>query len=126
MFKPAFLAAAALLPPALLAAAPLAAAPGGDIGTMPIGYYVCEVPGTVDGPAANRLPAEDFQITGASSYQAASGRGSYLLTGSSFTMTSGPRNGERFLRQSEGFLRKLGADGQPGPVRCVRRNQNND
>ena len=121
MFKPVYLTAMALL-----VAGPVAAAPGGDIGTMPIGTYVCEVPGTADGPAANRLPGEDFQITSASTYQAGGARGSYLLTGTSFTMTSGPRNGAQYVRQSEGFLRKLGPDGQPGPIRCVRRNQNND
>ena len=93
---------------------------------MPTGHYACELPGEPTGPAARRITEQDFRVTGASSYQADGATGSYLLTGTSFVMTSGPRNGDRYLRQSEGFLRKIGPDGTPSLLRCIKRNPNND
>jgi hypothetical protein len=110
---------------ALALAAPATAAPGGDIDTMPIGDYVCELPGDATGPAGRRVAEEDFTIVTASSYRAGEAMGSYLLTGDQLTMTSGAHQGKRYRRQSEGFVRMIGADGQAGDLRCVRQTRNN-
>ena len=40
-------------------------------------------------------------------------------------MTSGPRQGTRYRRVSENFLRKLNPDGSDSPLRCVRGVPNN-
>lgn len=109
--------------PLMLLAAPALAAPGGRLGTLEQGAYLCELPGDATGPAGLRRPAEDFRIANASSYQTVAGRGSYLLTGQIAVMTSGPKRGERFRREGSGFLRKIAADGTVGPLRCVRRDQ---
>ena len=108
-----------------LLAGPVAAAPGGDIETMPIGDYVCELPGDVTGPAGVHVPGEDFTVVTASSYRAGTEMGSYLLVGDQLTMTGGPLLGKRYRRQSEGFVRKLDDRGNPGDLRCVRRKRNN-
>lgn len=115
--------AAALLMTAL--AVPLAAAPGGGIATMPIGTYVCELPGDAAGPAGKHVPEADFSIVSASSYQAGTAMGAYLLTGDRLTMTSGPRRGQRYHRLSTGFLRLIGPDGKDSDLRCVRQTRNN-
>ena len=121
------LAFAAVLAAAISAAspAPLSAAPGGELDTLPIGDYICELPGNVIGPAGLRVPEEDFTVVTASSYRAGGVLGSYLLTGEQLTMTGGPHRGKRYKRLSTGFVRKLDAAGTPGDLRCVRRNPNN-
>jgi len=115
--------AAALL--ACLPAVPSRAVPGGEIGTLPLGNYVCELPGDAAGPWRIRVPEEDFTVINASSYRAGGMRGSYLLTDDSVVMTSGPLNGKQYYRQSYGFLRLVGADGKPGKLRCVLSTRNN-
>ncbi len=109
----------------LLLAAPLAAAPGGDLETLPIGDYQCELPGDVTGPAGLRVPDEDFTVVNASSYSAGGAMGSYLLAGENLTMTGGPLRGKRYKRMSAGFVRLIDAAGKPGDLRCVRRKPNN-
>lgn len=108
----------ALLP--VLLAGPALAAPGGRIGTLQRGHYQCELPGDATGPAGLRVPDEDFSVINASSYETPSGRGTYLYTGHTVTMTGGPKQGERFKRISSAFLRKIGADGTFEPLRCIR------
>ncbi len=115
--------AAALL--AALPAAPSRAVPGGEIGTLPLGFYVCELPGDAAGPWRIRVPEEDFTIISASNYRANGVRGSYLLTNDNVVMTSGPFDGKRYHRQSHGFLRLIGDDGEPGKLRCVLSTRNN-
>ena len=110
---------------ALLLAGPVTAAPGGDMETLPIGDYVCELPGDATGPAGLHVPVEDFTVVTASSYRSAGAMGSYLLAEDQLIMTSGPLKGKRYNRQSEGFLRKLDDQGNPGDLRCVRRKRNN-
>ena len=110
---------------ALLLAAPAFAAPGGAIGTMQSGDYVCELPGDATGPAGVRAPAQDFTVVNASTYRTAQGRGSYLLTGDLLTMTSGPKKGQKFRRLSGSFLRLLDASGAESALRCIRRVNNN-
>ena len=102
-----------------------AAAPGGGIDTMPIGDYVCELPGDANGPAGRRASNEDFTVVNSSSYRSKGAMGSYLLTGDRLAMTSGPHRGKRYHRVSNGFLRLIGADGQDGTLRCVKRKRNN-
>ena len=116
MTRPA-LSLAALL--ALLPAAPAAAVPGGAIGTLEIGAYSCELPGDASGPVGLRRPEWDFTVIGASSYRAGSTAGSYLLTGDLLTMTSGPRTGLRFRRETRGLLRLVDGAGAPAGLRCI-------
>ena len=110
---------------ALSAAAPALAAPGGPIGTLPLGSYVCELPGDAAGPAGLRTPVQDFRVLNASSYETGGGRGAYLMTGDVVTMTSGPKLGQRFHKLGGGFLRLIEGDGRDGPLRCVRQVVNN-
>ena len=110
---------------ALLLARPVTAAPDGDMETMPIGDYICELPGDATGPAGLHVPGEDFTVVTASSYRAGEAMGSYLLAGDQLTMTGGPLQGKRYKRQSQGFVRLLDDKGNPGDLRCVRRKRNN-
>ncbi|MEO6094039.1 MAG: hypothetical protein ABIT04_06715 [Novosphingobium sp.] len=106
------------------AATPATAVPGGAIGLLPQGAYVCEVPGEASDPftfAGRHVPEADFEVIGDSSYRAADGRGVYLLTGERVTMTSGPLRGRSFQRASNGFLRVSG--GGESAMRCVRSTQ---
>ncbi|MDG2003129.1 MAG: hypothetical protein P8J20_07345, partial [Novosphingobium sp.] len=67
----------------------------------------------------------DFVIISSSNYRSNGVRGSYLRTSTSIVMTSGPLNGKRYHRQSHGFLRQIGDDGEPGKLRCVLSTNNN-
>jgi len=104
---------------------PLSAATGGDIDTMAIGQYLCELPGDATGPVGKHMPGEDFAIVNASSYRAQGRMGSYLLTGEILAMTSGPQEGKRYHRLTNGFLRRVGDDGKDTELRCIRRRRNN-
>ena len=117
------LALIAVLPAALAASAGLAV-PGGEIGKLPTGAYLCELPGDAAGPWRVRQPDEDFSIISATNYRAKGTRGSYLLTNDQLVMTSGPHNGKRYHRQSHGYLRLIGEDGEPGKLRCVLTSRN--
>lgn len=108
-----------------MATSPAIAAPGGPIATLQLGAYVCELPGDATGPAGLRVPDQDFSIINASSYATGNGRGSYLLTGDTVAVTSGPKKGQRFHRVSSSFLRLREADGGDSPLRCVRQVTNN-
>jgi hypothetical protein len=109
----------ALMLALVCAGAPLRAVPGGEIGTLPTGRYLCEKPGDVTGLIAVRVPEGDFRILASSSYAVDGKRGSYLLLGERMVMTGGPFEGRAFQRTSIGYLREIGADGQPGELRCV-------
>ena len=100
-------------------AAPLIAVD--SIGTMPLGDYLCELPGDATGPVGRHAPDQDFTITTGSSYQAGGTNGTYLLADDMLVMTSGPKQGQRFHRLSLVFLRLVQADGTDGALRCVRR-----
>ncbi len=106
-------------------AAPAAAVPGGEIGTLTLGRYTCELPGDALGPRGRLQPAEDFAIVTGSAYRANGEAGTYLLTGDQVVLTSGPRKGERYHRISDGFLRRQNADGSDGDLRCVIARRNN-
>ena len=108
-----------LVPIVLGAAAPLVAKPG-PLGTLTLGRYVCERPTAPGSQVAVTDTAASFAVTTASRYVAADGTlGTYLFTGDTVEMTSGALTGTRLVRLRESFLRVLGADGVPGPTRCV-------
>ena len=101
------------------------AVPGGEIGTLSIGRFVCELPGDATGPAGLHVPSADFEVVSASSYRTNGRIGTYLLIGDRVIMTSGLHKGERFRRVSAGFLRKLNSDGSDGELRCILLTRNN-
>lgn len=105
---------------ALLTAAPAIATPGGQLGTLPRGNYQCGTPGLAGERPVHLLPELDFKVVNGSSYERDGERGTYLHTGDSVVFTTGTMRGERFLRISENMIRKLGEDGQPAELRCVR------
>jgi hypothetical protein len=90
----------------------------GAIGTVPRGTFVCELPGDASGQAGLPQPERNLTIDSASRYSSAQGSGSYLRRGDVLTLTSGPRQGERYAVISEGFLRLI-EGGKPGRLRCV-------
>lgn len=97
------------------------AVPGGPIGELSPGNYQCEQPGDAAGAVGLRVLGEDFSIVNANTYRTAEGRGTYLLTGNTLAMTSGPKAGQQFHRINNSFLRKLDASGGDTTLRCVRR-----
>lgn len=112
---------------ALLAAAGLAvltlaahAAPGGKLGTLPHGLYICSTPGDATGAPWNVIPEREFTIGTASTYRTSTGSGTYLLTGDRIVFTRGPLKGERFVRTGTSTIRKTDDDGTAGRMRCVR------
>ena len=108
-----------LVPIALWAGAPVVAA-AGPLSTLTLGRYVCERPGEPGSQVAVTEPELSFAVTTASRYVAADGvRGTYLLTGDTIEMTSGPLVGTRLVRLRGSFLRVLSSDGVPSPTRCV-------
>ncbi len=109
----------------LAAAAPALAIPGGPIGQLAPGNYLCEQPGDASGAVGLRVPGEDFEIVNANTYRTAAGRGTYLLTGDVLLMTGGPKYGQSFHRINNSFLRKSDASGADTTLRCVRRVLNN-
>lgn len=102
----------------LLAAAPAMAAPGGAMWTVPQGRWTCELPGDATTPPTPQ-PEHNFSIVPDSSYVVGGVRGTYLLLGKKFTMTSGPFAGRRFDKVGLSLIR-LGADGKREALRCVR------
>ncbi len=116
--------AAPMLVAALLTA-PAFATPGGPLGVLQIGTYICELPGDATGPAGLHQESANFDVINASSYRNAKGRGTYLKTGDIVVMTSGPKRGERYHQLSDNFLRRIGPDGSDSDLRCVRRVPNN-
>ena len=105
---------------AALAAAGASAAPGGKLGTLPQGRYVCSTPGDATGPAWRVIPGGGFTIETASTYHTETGSGTYLLTGKDVVFTRGPMKGQRFVQTGGVTLRWVDENGVPGRVRCVR------
>jgi len=104
----------------LLAVTAAPALAQGQVGTAERGTYACELPGTAAGAAGIAQPDESFTIASASRYQSARGGGTYLRQGKTIRFTGGPRKGEAYSMESDNFLRRLGPDGKPGRLRCVR------
>ena len=106
-------------------AGPAAAVPGGEIGTLAIGRYVCELPGDALAERGKPAPDADFRIIRGSSYRVGKVTGTYLLTGDQMVMTSGPHDGKRYRRLSQRFLRLQNRDGGDGDLRCVVAHRSN-
>lgn len=104
----------------LVLASPAHAVPGGELRTLPLGTWFCELPGdAVSDPTAR--PDETFTVIPDSSYLTPDGqRGSYLLLEDRLTMTSGPREGDKFVVDSSAMVHRLSPSGEPLPLRCVR------
>jgi hypothetical protein len=96
------------------------AVPGGKLGTLDRGAYVCETAGDAATGRGVPVPEAGFEITNSSTYLTTLGSGRYLRTGDLVTMTSGPRKGERFQVQSERFLRQAASNGSETGLRCIR------
>lgn len=108
----------ASLPLLAIAAAPPPAS--GPLMTLTIGRYDCEQPGDAGSQATVAARDVSFAVTSSSRYIAADGRkGTYLFTGDTVTMTSGPLAGMRLVRIRESFLRRIEANGLPGDLRCI-------
>lgn len=99
---------------------PALAAPGGKLGTLPLGQYRCALPGDADGLAWIPLENQHFTIGNASTYHTPEGSGTYLLTGKRVTFTRGPMKGMEFDRTGSGTLRWIDNQDQQSRVRCVR------
>lgn len=110
---------AALALSACVATAEPPTVPGGRIGTLVPGRYVCEMPGDAAGEVGKPIPDFEFRVVNASSYKAGGVRGSYLRTGNRVLMTGGPLKGLRLRSITQGFLRRVAEDGSDGPMRCV-------
>ncbi len=109
-----------LLAALLLAAAAFPALAEGRLGTLPLGRYLCELPGDAAGPASRAIESEWFDIVHASSYLSAGGEGTYLLTGDTAVFTRGPMRGATFERTGARALRRVDLAGPLAKLRCVR------
>jgi len=109
-----------------LASAPALSVPGGQLETLPLGRFVCELPGDVETETGILQPADSFTVINASSYRTPAGEGAYLRLGDVVTMTSGPLRDARYHRISDKFIRKMAAEGTDTKVRCILRMANND
>ena len=96
------------------------AVPGGEIGTLPPGRYVCELPGDAAGLASRPVDKAWFEITNASTYVAETGKGTYLLSGDDVVFTRGPMRGARVERVSPKRLQRTNLEGEFAKMRCVR------
>src|SRR3569833_2875570 len=104
----------------LVFGAPALAVSGGQLATIERGPWGCERPGDAGTTPGIAAPEADFTITNGSTYHVAEGHGSYLRTGEDLRMTSGPRQGARYVVQSEHFLRKLDESGKDTGLRCIK------
>jgi hypothetical protein len=110
----------ALLPLICLAAA---APPPveGELGTLPHGRYVCELPGDAAGPSSRPVDGMWFNAINNSSYAGADGAsGHYLLAGTTLIFTTGPMAGARFNRTSDHALERTNPSDGLTSLRCVR------
>ena len=103
----------------IFASVPEAAAQG-RLGLLQQGEYVCALPGSADGAAWTEVEKRNFAITGASSYRAGNGSGTYLLEGKRVSFTRGPMKGMQMMRVSSGMLQEVGKNGKLDRLRCHR------
>lgn len=106
---------AAVLPTASVDAAP------GRLSLLPLGTYVCALPGDADGAAFVVLPEREFTIRNGSTYRAKDGNGTYLLAGNMVTFTRGPMKNMKLIRTGTSVLQHLDDSGKPGRMRCVHK-----
>ena len=108
---------------AVLACAAPALAPAhaqGDLGTLPTGRYLCELPGDATGLASRPLDGHWFDIVNASRYVTDGGDGTYLLIDRSVVFTRGPMRGARFDWNGMRALKRTDLSGELARMRCVR------
>ena len=92
----------------------------GPLGTLPLGRYLCELPGDATGPASQPVPGAWFDVINASSYVTDGGDGTYLLTGEDVVFTRGPLRGARFERSGARALKRTDLAGKFAKMRCVK------
>ena len=92
----------------------------GPLGTLPLGRYLCELPGDAAGLASKPVPRAWFDVINASSYDSERGDGTYLLTGDEVVFTRGPMRGARFERSGARTLKRTDLIGPQAKMRCVR------
>ncbi len=109
-----------LLVIAVAAALGTPAAAQGDLGTLPTGRYLCELPGDAAGPASRPVAGQWFDVVNASRYVTDGGDGTYLLTGKSVVFTRGPMRGAHFEWNGARALKRLDLTGDLAKLRCVR------
>lgn len=110
----------------LAATGPAVASTGGLLDTLPRGSFNCELPGDANGAVGQPAPQASFYVMNGSSYSTDAGEGSYLLTGDTVVMTSGPLQGAKYHRMTDRFLRVVDADGNQSRLRCVLGTPNNN
>lgn len=113
--KHAFIAAAAL---AATIVVPVSAQQ--RLGTLPHGRYLCALPGDATSKSVQEVSEHNFTITGASSYEAAEGRGTYLRKGDTVVFTRGPHKDMRLKLLGSGLMQWVKEDGTLGRIRCSR------
>ena len=101
-------------------ASPAAAQATGELGTLPHGRYLCELPGDAAGLASRPIDTAWFDIINSSSYVSESGGGTYLMTGDAVVFTRGPMRGAKFQRVSDRRLQRTNLEGEFAKMRCVR------
>lgn len=92
----------------------------GPLGTLPLGRYLCELPGDAAGLASKPIPGAWFDVINASSYDSERGDGTYLMTGEEVVFTRGPMRGARFERSGARTLKRTDLIGAQAKMRCVR------
>ena len=93
---------------------------GGQLRTMPHGFYECALPGDAGGRAYQTVASEGFRISTASRYSSTEGTGTYIMRGRNLTLTAGPKNGERFEQVGDNQLLKLSKTGDRSELLCTR------
>lgn len=91
-----------------------------DLAVLPQGSYGCWTAGVASGPALTDTPPT-FTIVRGSSYQSATGTGTYLLASDLLTFTRGPLKDLRLRRNRDGFWQQIARDGELGRLKCSRR-----
>ncbi len=105
---------------AALAGATADAAENGRLGTLPVGQYLCALPGDATGAAWRLVADKSFTISNGSTYYAKDGAGTYLLLGDRVTFTRGPMNHMRFKRIGNTSIQMVDDKGELTDLRCVR------
>ena len=92
----------------------------GDLGTLPTGRYLCELPGDAAGLASRPVEGYWFDVVNASRYVSEGGDGTYLLTGKTVVFTRGPMHGARFEWNGMRALKRTDLKGDLAKMRCIR------
>ena len=99
---------------------PAHAAPGGELATLALGKWFCEMPGDAAAPAVP-VPTETFTAVPDSTYIASDEvAGSYLLLGDELLMTTGALRGHRFHLETAATIHRIDDKGKETALRCVR------